>query len=496
MNIGKYKVRGLLGKGGMSRVYKVELPFIEKIAALKVFSPDPMLSRLMGEDRLKRLFAGEAKTMAGLRHPHIVDVWDFDDYEDKLFYLMDYYCNNLGIMIGETYRTESPSRIIHLDKAIHYLRQILSGLSRLHHAGIIHRDLKPFNIMVTEHDTAKICDFGLSKLRGEEFEGPRNLKVGSPFYAAPEQEKNPDDADFSADIYSVGVMFYRMVTGRIPRENRALLKMPSQFNPDLDETWDRFIVKAFDMERSARFSNPDEMLEVLEELAVKWEEKKEKICEINDMPKPMENPAVSGAGFRCQESVRDCRDRSGPVRALEMILRFSGDAKNRNRRHESIKVRPSDARKTFGLDRLWRPEKFFPKDYEQQGGIVIRDRITGLFWQRSGCAYPLNWHQAKEYIGKLNTESFGGFTCWRLPTIDELVSLLVPTPHGEKHCIASTFDPTQKWLWSCDLRSFAAAWYVGTQLGFVSWHDFSGLFYARAVCSEPAGFGCRSFISF
>jgi serine/threonine-protein kinase len=190
----------------------------------------------MGEDAIRNLFISEAITMSNLRHPHIVEVWNLDETEDgKLFYVMDYYFNNLGIMIGESYITEAPSRIIKLDKAIKYIRQILLGLACLHHFDIVHRDIKPFNILVTDLDTIKICDFGLSKLRGEDFKGPENLKVGSPWYAAPEQEAHPDNVDRRADIYSVGIMLYRMLTGELPAEN---YEKPSKINDDLNHTWD------------------------------------------------------------------------------------------------------------------------------------------------------------------------------------------------------------------------------------------------------------------
>ncbi len=454
MRIGKYKVCGLLGKGGMSRVYKVEVPVIEKIAALKMLSPAPILAELMDAGRVEKLFTSEARIMAGLRHPNIVDVWEFDESDGKLFYIMDYYCNNLGVIIGESYRTEQPSRVIRLDKAIHYTRQTLSGLARLHHAGIIHRDIKPFNILITEHDTVKISDFGLSKLRGETFEGPSNLKVGSPYYAAPEQEESADDVDFSADIYPVGIMLYRMLTGRIPPENRALIKMPSHFNPDLDESWDRFIAKAISIEKKGRFKEAQEMIDELEALALAWENKKEKLCTISDIDQ-----------------------------AKKIPLTISG-IKPGGLRRESVKVCPSQARVTFNLDNLRRPEEYVQNDFIQNNQDTITDKATGLIWQQSGSAYPMTWHESKKYISGLNKAKFADHDCWRLPTIDELMSLLTPTPHGEAFCIPPLFDLTQKWLWSCDLRSFMAAWYVNVELGFVAWHDFSGFYYARAVCSQ------------
>ena len=188
--IGRYLIRGLLGRGGMGKVYKVELPAIGKIAALKLLDPDPVVAKLLGIERLRNLFISEARTMSGVNHPNIVAIHDFDWHAEKPFYVMDFFANNLGAMIGESYRTEVPSRRIVVDKALDYTRQTLDGLACLHDAGIYHRDIKPFNLLVTAWDTIRICDFGLSKLRGEAYAGPANLNVGSPYYAAPEQEKN------------------------------------------------------------------------------------------------------------------------------------------------------------------------------------------------------------------------------------------------------------------------------------------------------------------
>jgi serine/threonine protein kinase len=454
MKIGRYEICGMLGRGGMSRVYKVKVPVIGKIAALKILSPDKLLAKLMDTGKLKELFTSEAMIMAGLRHSNIVDVWDFDEADGNLFYVMDYYCNNLGIIIGESYRTEQPSRVIRLDKAIHYTGQILSGLARLHYAGIIHRDIKPFNILVTEQDNVKISDFGLSKLRGETFEGPRNLNVGSPYYAAPEQEQNPDDVDFRADIYPVGVMLYRMLTGHLPPEDRKLMKPPSNFNPDLDENWDRFISKAMNLNRSERFSGAKEMIEKLYCLSDLWQKKKEMVCKISD-------PENSG---------------KKDADASEMVPNLF--------RSDCIKAYPAQAKNIFGLDDLWRPLKYIRNDFKDNQDGTVTDKATGLIWQQSGCSYPLNWHDAKNYIERLNQDRFAGRDCWKLPTINQLISLVTRTPHGEDFCIQPLFDQAQKWLWSCDLCSFMAAWYVSVELGFVAWHDFTGYYYAKGVCRD------------
>lgn len=146
--IGKNIIRGLLGRGGMGKVFQVEIPPIGKIAALKLLDPHPVLVSLLGVERLREQFLAEAATMAGLQHPNIVAIRDFGEDDGRPFYIMDYFFSNLGRLIGETRRTEEPSRTIRLDLAIELTRQTLSGLACLHHFGIVHRDIKPFNLLI------------------------------------------------------------------------------------------------------------------------------------------------------------------------------------------------------------------------------------------------------------------------------------------------------------------------------------------------------------
>jgi len=233
--LGKYIVRGLLGRGGMSKVFKVEIPPIGKIVALKLLEPHPVLVNVLGAARIRDLFLAEATTLARLQHPHIVAIRDFDEAGGKPFYIMDYFFSNLGLLLGESRRTEEPSRTVRLDRAIDLIRQTLSGLACLHHHGIIHRDIKPFNLLLNEQGAIQICDFGLSQLRGETVITPPHLKVGSPWYAAPEQEADPDGVDARADLYAVGVTLYRMLTGMLPAPEPL---PPSAVNPDLDAAWD------------------------------------------------------------------------------------------------------------------------------------------------------------------------------------------------------------------------------------------------------------------
>jgi serine/threonine protein kinase len=446
--IGRYEVCGFLGKGGTSTVYKVKLPVVGKVVALKLLAPHPNLVDLLGEEEVKRRFVAEALTMAHLRHPNLLAIWDFDESEGRPFLVMEYYCNSLGVMIGEHYEVERPSRVLSVEKALHYVRQVVFGLSCLHEAGIVHRDIKPYNVFITDEDTVKIGDFGLSKLRGERVSGPKNLVVGSPYYAAPEQERAPEAVDGRADLYSVGVMLYRMLAGVLPIDGWTRL---SRLNPDLDQAWDAFVEQAVASEREERFSSGRAMLAALDELAAQWEEKKEKACRLPEPPSSEAQTAV---------------ETGRPLRA------------------EEVRVRPRDARRIFGLDGLWRPERYLANDLRAGGDrATVTDAATGLMWQQGGSDYPVNWEDAKAYVGRLNLERFSGFDDWRLPTVNELMSLLIPPPRIVDLCIASVFDSGKRWLWSCDRRSATAAWYVSADMGFVYWQDRTCYYYVRAVRS-------------
>jgi Protein of unknown function (DUF1566) len=114
---------------------------------------------------------------------------------------------------------------------------------------------------------------------------------------------------------------------------------------------------------------------------------------------------------------------------------------------------------------------------------VIVDANTNLAWQQSGSASPLPWEQAKHYIITLNRQKRGGYENWRLPTINELISLLKPPPPGEDFCFQSQMSPVQKWIWSGDTRSLRAAWFLDVEMGFVASGDIMDHYYVKAVCS-------------
>jgi serine/threonine-protein kinase len=130
----------------MGAVYKVLQPVTGRMAALKLLRPSDVLEELVGTEELARRFYEEARIMGQLEHPHVAAVLDADhDARNRPFFLMEYYCLNLGMLIGESYRVEAPTRRLPLDRAVRYARQTLEALRRMHYAGIVHRDVKPYN---------------------------------------------------------------------------------------------------------------------------------------------------------------------------------------------------------------------------------------------------------------------------------------------------------------------------------------------------------------
>ncbi|MFZ2445686.1 MAG: protein kinase [Syntrophobacteraceae bacterium] len=443
--IGKYIIRGLLGKGGMSVVYKALLPVVGRIVALKVLAPHPNLVNLLGREALGERFISEARAIASLRSPHVVNILDFDYHGGAPFFTMEYYYGDLGLLIGEAYRADLPTRALSLDKTVYYARQILDGLAALSRAGIVHRDIKPGNLMISDEDRIKICDFGFSKLRGERIERPPHLVIGSPFYAAPEQERDPDGADQRADLYSAGVIVHRMLTGLLPQDG---VGRPSDRHPDADADWDRFVERALEPDPRRRFSTADEMLRDLEGLSLAWSRKKESFCRI--------------AGEA---------ERGGPAAGARKVLRSA-----------PVKVGSKEAPNVFGCDALMRPLRYSEPELKHSAdGSVVFDPESGLSWQASGSADPMDWHAARGYVESLNATGFAGRSLWRLPTVDELLSILRPPVLGFRDCIAPAFDRKQKTLWSCDRRTFTSAWHADMELGFAGSADFTCRFYVRAV---------------
>jgi serine/threonine-protein kinase len=447
-SIDHYQIRSRLGQGSMGQVYKVIVPGEKRFAALKLLKPNSDLIDKMGMKWIREQFIKEAAVIADLHHPNVVKVWNLKEKDDRVFFLMEYFSRNLGVIMGESYFADKPSRILRVGKAVEYILETLEGLSGLHKEGIVHQDIKPFNLMLTENDTIKITDFGLSRRRGEHLNSPAKMMIGTPFYAAPELIESPENADSRADLYSAGIMLYRMLTGVLPLKP---FELPCTLNPELDQGWDELIMKAIHRDPDRRFQDAQSMINGIQTHYQAFKNKKQMACE--------------GPGDVFTRPVR--KGSPDPV-----ILRSKPE-----------RILAKNAKSVFEIDESHRPQQYLESNHGPAKDSVIVDGITDLAWQQSGSETPLQWDQAEEYIIRLNRQRFGGYENWRLPTINELLSLLIPPPPGEDFCFQSQMSSVQKWIWSGDTRSKRAAWFVDVEMGFVASGDILDGYYVKAVCS-------------
>lgn len=202
---GNYKLQEVLGTGGMSLVYRAHQTNIDRDVAIKIMAP-----ALSSQENFAKRFKQEAEVFAKLEHPHIVPIYDYDQHE-KYLYLV------LRLIPGGslTQRLDKEGRNFPLALASKIVEQVADGLAYAHENKIIHRDLKPGNILLDNDDNAYIMDFGIAKVVTETKGGAMSALLGTPAYIAPEQWQS-GIIDFRADIYSLGVVVYRMLTGELP----------------------------------------------------------------------------------------------------------------------------------------------------------------------------------------------------------------------------------------------------------------------------------------
>lgn len=446
--IGRYTIVGRLGRGGMSTVYKAGAPVTGRTVALKILLPrDEIFEELVGKSRLREIFIEEARIMGEISHDNVAKIIDCEEEGASPFIVLEYFAHSIGSLIGEAYVVEKPSRIISVNKSFEYIRQSLKGLERLHFAGIVHRDIKPYNLMITNDDRVKIIDFGLSRIRGEEKMAIPGMQVGSPYYAAPEQEKLPKEADERADLFSVGVMAYRMVTGKLVSLHDPAIQKPSELNPELNEDWDDFLFKSIKKERDQRYSSAQQMRLELEKVYTSWVRQSQKSCSFMAM------------------------DQAGPELTKTVL------------RTQPAFLRYKEIRSLLSLDTLMRPSKFTPHRFAIISGLLLRCSDTDLIWQREGAGFPLTWDKAWEYIDYLNAKRWQRQSNWRLPTIEELFTLLRPPTLQRDFCFDSYFSQNIHWLWSCDSCTKKKAWTVDIKESFIQELDKDGMASVCAVSS-------------
>jgi serine/threonine protein kinase len=235
------EVSELLGHGGMGIVYKGRQPILDRLVAIKVIRPD-----LRADDGFQERFLREARTLAKLRHPFIVTVFDVQKADDLFCLIMEY-------VEGASLRKYLSDGSITERDALEFVQQITEALQHAHEAGIVHRDIKPENLLVDSLGRLRLVDFGLATLFGPEAQA-RGLTddrvVGTLRYMAPEQISRPQSVDHRADIYSTGVVLYEMLTRELPGLDRSPPSRKGAADPRLDP----IVLRALEDDRDRRYA--------------------------------------------------------------------------------------------------------------------------------------------------------------------------------------------------------------------------------------------------
>lgn len=258
----RYEIQQVIGKGGMAYVFKARCHLLNRYVAIKMLREDMAHDELFREN-----FKKEAQAVAMLSHPNIVSIYDVSRSPETDYIVME-------LIEGVTLKIYMKTKgALGHKESVHFATQIAKALSHAHSKGIVHRDIKPQNIMITMDGAVKVADFGIAHL--ENANAPEENAVGSVHYISPEQAKG-QTVDARSDIYSLGVVMYEMLTGKLPftgedaeavalQHLSSVPKSPCELDPEIPEELERITLKAMNADISERYQSVDELLADLNE---------------------------------------------------------------------------------------------------------------------------------------------------------------------------------------------------------------------------------------
>lgn len=262
LQLKRYTILEKIGKGGMADVYLAFDNVLKRECAIKI-----LLSELSNDTVAKLRFRREADAAANLQHPNITTIYDIGESNNRPFIVMEY-------VHGQTLKDLIIQRgSIEKKEAIFLMTQILEGIECAHKAGVIHRDVKPQNIIIKADGTAKVADFGIASIQGSIQLTQHDSVMGSVHYLAPECSKG-HQASVQSDIYSLGIVFYEMLTGEVPYKGDAAVQVAikhmnekmrgvREYNNSIEQSIENVIIKATAKNKEQRYKTSQEMLEDL-----------------------------------------------------------------------------------------------------------------------------------------------------------------------------------------------------------------------------------------
>lgn len=260
---GRYEILEEVGNGGMAVVYKAKDFDTGAIVAVKILREE-----YLDNEEFCRRFRNESRAIALLNHPNIVKIFDVCNSPTLQYIVMEYID---GISLKDYIEQQ---RVVRVKEAVHFTTQILRALMQAHSKGIVHRDIKPQNIMLLSNGQIKVTDFGIARLSTSRTSTITDKAIGSVHYIAPEQARGAN-TDARADLYSVGVMLYEMLTGKLPFEANSAVsvavmqlqadpKMPREINPNIPVGLEEITMQAMQKDPAKRYQSAAEMLEDIE----------------------------------------------------------------------------------------------------------------------------------------------------------------------------------------------------------------------------------------
>ena len=256
----RYLVVSRVGSGGMADVYCADDQHLGRKVALKILH-----SRFAQDREFVERFRLEASHAAGLQHPNVVGIFDRGEFDGTYYIAMEY-------LEGETLKARLAAGLS-VPEALRIARQVLAAARYAHKRGVIHRDIKPHNVIVDHEGNAKVADFGIARAGGSEITEVGSIR-GTAQYLSPEQAQGKQ-AEAPSDLYSIGVVIYEMLTGRVPFEADSAVAValkqvsetpepPSKLNPDVSPALDAVVMRALEKDPARRFENADEFLTALD----------------------------------------------------------------------------------------------------------------------------------------------------------------------------------------------------------------------------------------
>ncbi|APH05300.1 Stk1 family PASTA domain-containing Ser/Thr kinase [Bacillus weihaiensis] len=260
---GRYKILEVIGGGGMANVYLAKDMILEREVAMKVLRFD-----FSNDDEFIKRFRREAQSATSLAHPNIVSIYDVGE-EDGIYYIVMEYVD--GQTLKQYIQQFAP---IHPRKAVNIMVQIVSAIQHAHDNQIIHRDIKPHNILIDHHGNVKVTDFGIAMAMSSTTITQTNSVLGSVHYLSPEQARG-GLANKKSDIYSLGIVFFELLTGRLPFDGESAISIalkhlqsdtpsPRRWNPDIPQSIENIILKATAKDPFHRYDSSEEMEQDIE----------------------------------------------------------------------------------------------------------------------------------------------------------------------------------------------------------------------------------------